>query len=504
MSGVGVVTAPPETGRRELAARGTLINSGFQIGLGGLNLIKTLVAAAFLTASDFGVWGVVLLTVSLAGIIKAAVIADKYIQQSEEDQVLAFQKAFTLELIFAGGLLLAMGGIAPLFALLYGQWNLLAPALLLSLTLLTGALHAPTWIFYRRMDFFKQRLILAIDPLVAFFVTVPLAVAGAGYWALVAGIVVGSAVGGLVASLLSPIKLRLVYHRETMRDYLGFSWPLVVAGVSGIMIGQVSLLLGDLALGFAAVGAIAIASTFTVYTDTVDRIITSTLYPAVCRVVDRHELLLETFVKSNRLTLMWGMPFGVALTLFASDLVDFGIGDQYTDAIILFQVFGVVAAINHIGFNWDAFYRARGETKPIAVVATGAFSTLLLVGGPLLFILESLDGYAIGIATMTAVSLILRWRYVTKLFPGFEVARYMLRAIAPTVPATAAVILMRQLETGERTLTMSLSELALYLAITVGATLVLEGGLLREAWGYLRRRGGAAPIPGLSPSGSGG
>ena len=36
---------------------------------------------------------------------------------------------------------------------------------------------------------------------------------------------------------------------------------------------------------------------------------------------DRKDLLLEAFVKSNRLGLMWGMPFGVALALFAADLV---------------------------------------------------------------------------------------------------------------------------------------------------------------------------------------
>ena len=42
------------------------------------------------------------------------------------------------------------------------------------------------------------------------------------------------------------------------------------------------------------------------------------MYPAICAVQDRLELLRESFVKSNRLALMWAMPFGVGIALFAA------------------------------------------------------------------------------------------------------------------------------------------------------------------------------------------
>jgi O-antigen/teichoic acid export membrane protein len=485
------VATPPETGRRRLAARGALINSAFQVGIGGLNMLKTVIAAGFLTAADFGIWGIVLLGVSFAGVMRTAAIGDKYIQQSEPDQVLAFRKAFTLELISAWGLFGVMCLLAPLLALVYGQPELIPATLVLALVLPASALLAPTWIFYRRMDYFRQRLILAIDPVISFAVTIFLAAGGVGYWSLVIGFVVGSLVAGAVAMAMSPIRPGLDYHAGTMREYLSFSWPLVVAAGGGIMIGQVSLLLGDWALGLGGAGAIALASSFAIYTDSVDRIITQTLYPAICRVADRTELLLETFTKSNRLTLLWGMPFGIALALFASDLVHFGIGDQWTSAITLIEVFGVAAAINHIGFNWDAYYRARGTTKPIPLVVGTGFVTLLAVGTPLLFTI-GLDGYAIGVAAMTATTLVLRWYFVTRLFPGFRVFRYIARAVAPTIPAAAAVLILRQFESGARTADMALAELALFVLLAAGAALVTERELLREARGYLRRRSAGA------------
>ena len=54
---------------------------------------------------------------------------------------------------------------------------------------------------------------------------------------------------------------------------------------------------------------------------------------------DRLDLLFETFVKSNRIALMWGLPFGVGVALFASDLVHFGIGDRWRPGVGLIQAF---------------------------------------------------------------------------------------------------------------------------------------------------------------------
>jgi hypothetical protein len=87
------------------------------------------------------------------------------------------------------------------------------------------------------------------------------------------------------------------------------------------------------------------------------------------------------------------------------------------------------------------------------------------------------------------VSLAARFYYLTRLFPTFEILRHVLRAIAPTVPAVAAVLVLRLALEGERTLDLALLELALYLVVTALMTVALERPLLREARSYLRRPG---------------
>jgi O-antigen/teichoic acid export membrane protein len=482
----------PAAGRRRATARGTVINSAFQIGLGSLNFLKSLIAAGLLTAADYGVWGALFLAVGLIVAIKTTGVSDKFIQQQEGDQVEAFQKAFTLEALSSLLLMALMLALAPLLALAYGEEELLAPGLAIAAIIPAFALQAPIWIHYRNMDFLRQRLLSATDPLTSFVVTIALAYAGLGYWSLILGFIAGAWAAALAAVLTSPYPLRFRYDPGTMREYFTFSWPLVIAGASGLLIGQLSVFFGDLALGLAGAGAITLAATFSAYADRVDTVITQTIYPAVCRVAHDRALLFEAFTKSNRLTLMWGMPFGVALTLFASDLVHFGIGDQWEEAIVLLQVFGLTAAFNHIGFNWTAFYRATGQTRPIARVVAMTTVTFCLTALPLLLLFD-LPGFAAGMALVTVVTLVLRARYVSRLFEGFRVFRYVLRAIAPTVPAVAAVLGARLVIGGDRSLGLAIAELSLYVGVTAVLTVLFERRLISEAVSYLRPATRPAP-----------
>jgi O-antigen/teichoic acid export membrane protein len=470
---------------RQHVARGTIVNGAFLTFVSALGMLKGLIVAGFLTPDEYGVWGILIISFGTFLWLRDVGVGDKYIQQEEEDQEAAFQKAFTLELIVTGAFSLLLLASVPLLALAYGRDDLIAPGLVLVGSVVISVLATPIWVFYRRMDFVRQRLLQSFEPVVTFMVTVALAVAGAGYWSLVLGAAAGAAVGGIVAVVASPYRLRLRYDRGTARSYVGFSWPLMAESGAGIVIAQGSVVAGNATLGAAGVGAIVLSSSISMFTDRVDGILTATLYPAICRLRDRVDVLLEIFVKSNRLALMWGIPFGTALTLFADDLVRFGLGDDWDEAVVLLQVFGVAAAAGHLGFNWTAFYRARGDTRPLAVVATVTMLSFLAVAVPLLAT-EGLDGFAWGIAVMTAVAVAGRAFYVARLFPGFSLARHTLRAIAPTIPAVLVVLAARALESGERTLGMALGELALYVVATVVATIAFERTLLREVMGYLR------------------
>jgi len=321
-------------------------------------------------------------------------------------------------------------------------------------------------------------------------VSVPLLLAGVGVWALVIGPFCAHVAAVAAATAVSPYRMRPRFERAAARRYLRFSWPVFATAVAALAVAQGQVALFGLSDdGLAAAGWITLAATLTRYADRADQIVATTIYPAIVRVRDRVAVLEELFAKSNRLTLMWAFPFGAGLALFGSDLVGFVLGDEWEPAVVLIGGLAIATALQQLGYNWFAFYRARGESRPQAVESAwfaGSFAALVV---PATLAWGSW-GFVAGRLACTACVLAVRRRYVLRLLPGARLGAIALRAALPVLAASVPVLVLRvALWGGERPLSQALAELALWLAGLVLATRRLEAGLLGELWGYLRPGG---------------
>ena len=209
-----------------------------------------------------------------------------------------------------------------------------------------------------------------------------------------------------------------------------FSLPLLIAGVSTLALFQVIIVVGAGPLGLAGIGAFTLVGNLVQFTDQADSIVTDTLYPAVCAVSDQIELLSEAFVKSNRLSLMWAVPFGVGMTLFGSDLIRLGLGSHWLPALPLLEIMGIVTAVHHVGYNWSAFVRSRGVTAPIAIAGAVVSLTVIAAGVPLMYA-DGLVGLGIAFAIGEAVALLIRGYIIARFFRGVRWLQHLLRGFAP-------------------------------------------------------------------------
>lgn len=474
--------APPSNLRR-IAARGSLINAAFLVGVATLGAIEGVVVARFLTRHDYGVWGLLIASLSSLGMLKQVGVPDRYVQQTFPDQELAFQQAFSLELLLDGALALLLLAVVPILAVAYGRPELLGPGFALVLVVPALGFQFPLWIFYRRMEYGRQRLLGAITPIVQLVVSISLAAAGAGYWSLVIGALAGNYAAAAMIVKVSPYRLAWRLDRGVLRDYASFSWPLFVASLGGLVFSQGAVIVGTAVVGLSGVGAIALASSIVSYTTQVDQIVSGALYPAVCRVRDRADLMFESFVTANRLGLLWGVPLGIGIALFTPELVHYVLGAHWRPAIGIVQAFGVIAAVDQIAYNWDDYFRALARTRPMAVVNTVTTLVYLAVAMPLLA-LDKLPGFELGMGICAVVGVIGRVCFLTRLFPAFDIIKHVLRAIVPTAPGALLVLLMRALIAGGG-FGVALAELLVYIAASVAATVLLERPLLRELAGYL-------------------
>ena len=313
------------------------------------------------------------------------------------------------------------------------------------------------------MDFVRQRALQAIEPVVGFVVAVGLAIAGAGYWALAIGVVAGAWAGAVVAIVTWPYPLRWRYDRGALRVYARFSVPIFIATACSVVLANATVIATNAHLGLAGVGAVALAATITAFTSRVDDLVSGTLYPAICAMQNRVDLLRESFVKSNRLALMWAMPFGVGLALFSRrsrPLRDRG--EMAPGGRSCFRSRARGGDQPMIGLQLGRLFPGPGETRPIAVASRRLDARP--AGRRDSAALQRTDSSAwrSGSPPGRSFSSCFRAWYLSHLFEGFSFFRHALRAILPTVPAALAVLLIRVVETGPRNVAVAIVELIVY------------------------------------------
>ena len=479
---------------RKLVARGVLVNAIFLAVVNGIGFLRGGVVVVLLSASQYGMWGIISSALALLLALRRNGVSDRYVQQDEEDQEHAYQVALTLDVLYSIALLGLGLVLFPGMAYLYGRDELLAPALAAALVLPGLALQTPLAIFYRRLDFKRQRTLQAIDPIVAFVVTVPLVALGVGYWGMIIGMLAGAWTAAVVALVICPYKSRWAWDRGALRAYTTFTWPMVLAAVAAVAMAQTLFLTSESAIGLAGAGFVALSLTISQYANRFDQIVAGALYPALCTARGRTEVLQESFVKASSLAVMWGFPLGLGLTVFASPIVDHVLGADWRPGVIVLQATGIVVAVHRLGYAWDSIYRALGRTRVIAsnavVVLAGFFATCLPLA-----LLFGIEGVAAALLMIEAISLASRTRIVSRIFPLRRVTRDLLAPTLPAFAGVAVVVALRAMLPEDGSAMRFAAEVVTFSVVVTAATIRFERAVLTEMLGYLRNRSSpAAPI----------
>jgi len=481
---------------RRRTVRGAAITAVFIVGIDAIVAVQGLVVTRLLGPETIGLYGLVAVTVTTILTLKRVGIDEAFVQHQTDDPEAEFQYAFSLELALSVALALVIVLLAPILAAAYDEPELFGLTLASAYLPVAFALLAPLWIFFRRMDYAKQRALQVIQPVVSIAVTLPLAATGFGVWSLVVGPAAGYLAAVIVSLRVSPYRLALRFDRDVARRYVRFSGWVLVALLASMAVAQGQVIAFKVHGGLVAAGYITLAATVTRYVDRADQIVTATIYPAIVVIRGRAESLQELFEKSNRVTLLWVLPFTCGIVLFAPDLVEFVLGSAWGPARVLLQGLAVAGLLQHLGFNWFAFYRAHGDPRPPAIEAlTGAvaFGVLAIVG----LAVWGTDGFVWGRIAAVAIALVVRWRFIRELLPQARLLPLVRPAAVPLVGAAAAVLAVRVvLWGGARTLGQAIAEVLVFAGVYLAGAVWRERPLVFE---LLRAVRPVASGPAASP-----
>jgi PST family polysaccharide transporter len=329
-----------------------------------LVLVATIILARILTPEDFGLVSFALVFVTYADVITDLGVAQGLVffppSRSRNDAALA------LCVLSSGLLTIVALAAAPLVASFFGRPDVIPLFRVLSLSLFVGTLGQVPDALLRRELQFRRRLVADLARAGAQgIVSVGLALAGAGPWAIVLGYLGGAFAWTVAAWLLvsyrpdswfwrvKPADLRplLLYGLPTAGNALLLS---LVFNVDYLIVGRI---LGATALGYYTLAfrlpQYAILNVFVV--------ISKVAFPIFSRANEDRARLRSGYLTSLRLQTVYGIGAGVALAVTAPTVVQVLFGARWEPATIPLQALSLYAAFRSLGMGAVDLFKAVGR-----------------------------------------------------------------------------------------------------------------------------------------------
>lgn len=225
-------------------------------------------------------------------------------------------------------------------------------------------------LFKRDFNFkilFFTRIFSSVIPAL---ITIPLAIAGFDYWAIVIGTLSGRVFDALFLTIMSKWKPQLVYSFQELRRMFSFSMWSLFESIStwltvwiGVFI--VGLRLSDHYTGIYSTVINTVNSIMAVIVSATQ----SVLFSSLSRLKDNRQEYLNMFYAFQRTTAMFVLPIGIGMFVFQRPITELLLGDAWMEGAPLLGIWGLCYAFSIIFGNLiSSVYQSLGRPK-LSVIA---------------------------------------------------------------------------------------------------------------------------------------
>jgi O-antigen/teichoic acid export membrane protein len=322
----------------------------------------TLVLARLLTPSDYGIIGIAVLVIGLARMVESMGLSQALIQ-TDEDVEESANVVFWSNLGLSGLLYIILFLTAPFAADFFAEPRVTLVLRIMGLQLVLSAFDDVQEALLRRNFQFQQlvgrRLIPALTPAL---VSIPLAVAGFGYWSLVAGTLSGTLLGVILLWKVSDWRPRFRFDVRIARLLLGFGAFVAVESLQSWALNYGDNLAVGYFLGIEGLGYYNLGFTLTVIlTGYAISPLTSVAYSAFSRLKTDSEELQRLFIDSTRMLAIVVFPLALGLSLAAEPVVSVVLGAKWSGAIPAVRILAIMPGLSWIIVLNPQLYRALGR-----------------------------------------------------------------------------------------------------------------------------------------------
>ena len=355
--------------------------------------LLVIVLARLLTPADFGIFALVSIIIAFMQAVGQAPFGEAIVQ-SRQDDIGDFM--FTVQLLLATVLAVILFLAAPLLAVLFSRPELAFPLRVSSLLILLTPLADTSLRMSMRIIAFQavfaRRL---VSPVANALVSIPLALSGFGFWALIWGQLAGTLLATLAVLILSGWRPRLNFDHGRFRADLWFSLQMAVQNVMRWARSQsdraiLGMHVDNGLLGQYEMSRRLASMPFVLLVDPLAQVMYAVLSDRLRQGNDIRALFLAV----QRRMLLLAVPAALMLALNAQEIVLLLLGRQWAGMAPAFRIFALLGAFYAmVGINTEifkaggrpgvmtAFMLVRGGATVVAILFLAPHGVLAVAWG---------------------------------------------------------------------------------------------------------------------------
>lgn len=404
-----------------------------------IGLISTLILVRLLLPADFGIVAMALSFIVMAELLTAFGfdIALIHKQDAAEDH---YHTAWTLHILMGLSITLLMLATAVPIADFYSEpdvfWVVCALAFV---PLIKGAQNIGIVAFRKELDFRKEFWFQLSRKLVAFSVTVPLALLLESYWALVAGTLASGLFGTAYSYFVHPFRPR--FCTKEIRSLMNFSKWLLLNNVVGFLKERMSDFFIGRMHGAASLGLYKISYEFAHLPSTeLSAPINRALLPGFAKMADDAPALAAAYANAIQVLALLTIPAAAGIYAIAPYMVPVVLGDKWLEATPLLEVLTANGALLLFHSNMCTLLISIGHPRLVAKL--NAIYVLVLLAS-----LAALISYgALGAAYATLLTTVLAtpmYIYQIRAKVGLGFLSFFAASFRPVVASALMIMVVR-------------------------------------------------------------
>jgi lipopolysaccharide exporter len=426
---------------KQAAVSGVRWTTAARVASEVVSLVSAIILARLVAPSEFGEAVVPLIFVPLAVIFTFEGVGSALVQRKEIEH--AHVEAAMLASLITGAALSAATFLlaGPVGGQLFGKASAELLRLISPVFLLAGLGSVSRGLLWRRLDFRRVSLIEMVSLCLGAVSAVAMAVAGLAAEAIV--------LGALAAALVSAVLLMISvpppvprFHRDALRDVMGFGLPASAAGLTYVAVSNATLAVAAVRLSAAQVGFYWRAFQLgVVYQDKISGIMMRLAFPIYSRTSDIDELR-RFHERATRIHAAVLLPLLSLLIVLAPDLVPWVFGERWAPAAGPVQILAVAGMIAAVLTGYPQILLAAGRPRALLVfnlVLLALYAVTSWVAAPYGLTALALAVVGVHVAMIVAVYGVLFrrllgipiGRLVSDLLPAVACSLALLAAAAP-------------------------------------------------------------------------